>query len=151
MFWRNESKKWYMWAYALVSPGLLLQMLSFNMSQGWFRTDLKSNNKKRGKVWGNSTYSVLEWGVRWDLNPAPSGDVTHNFLFFFVAMVRANRSSIKLDLRNWLIFFPFCPKPRCRWVYFTNYSCTALIMLNIVDYYGASPSIAREISYHCWY
>jgi hypothetical protein len=38
------------------------------------------------------------------LNPAPSGDVTHNFLFFFVAMVRANRSSIKSDLRNGPIF-----------------------------------------------
>jgi hypothetical protein len=24
-------------------------MLSFNMSQGWFRTDLKSNNKKGEK------------------------------------------------------------------------------------------------------
>ena len=38
------------------------------------------------------------------MNPDQNGDVTHNFLFFFVAMVRANRSSIKLDLRNWLIF-----------------------------------------------
>jgi hypothetical protein len=48
-------------------------------------------------------------GVRWDLNPAPNGDVTHDFLFFFVAMVRANRSGIKLDLRNWLVFEPSVP------------------------------------------
>lgn len=52
--------------------------------------------------------SVVEW-TGGDLNHVQSGDITLDSLFFFVAMVRANRSGIKLDLRNWLVFEPSVP------------------------------------------